>query len=120
MAKVMLIEDDATMRSLLQTLLEIEGFEVLLPPVNMPGTQIIENIKEQKPDALMLDINLKDVSGIDVVKQVRQDNKIKKLKVVMASGMDLKDDCLKAGADNFFLKPYMPEDLINWLKKAIG
>jgi DNA-binding NarL/FixJ family response regulator len=36
----------------------------------------------------------------------------------MASGMDVKDECLKAGANGFLMKPYMPDDLVKQIQKA--
>jgi CheY-like chemotaxis protein len=42
------------------------------------------------------------------------------LHVLMTSGLNYKEECLQAGADNFLLKPYMPDELINLIKRIIG
>jgi CheY-like chemotaxis protein len=115
MTKVMLVEDDETFRRMLKTLLELEGFQIVYME-DSPGNSILEKIKNGNPDILLLDIHLRDANGIDVVRQIRQDAQIKQLPVLMASGMDMKDQCLQAGANGFLLKPYMPDDLIKWLK----
>ena len=52
-----------------------------------------------------------------VVRAMRKDERFNDTRVIMASGMNLKDECLAGGADDFLLKPYMPDDLINLLKK---
>lgn len=119
MATIMLVEDDETMRSLLKILLEIEGFTVAF---NLETTveTITNKILQSKPDGVMMDVHLKEVSGMAVLKNVRSDEKGKSIKIIMASGMDAKEECLKTGADYFIMKPFNPEELIKWLKKALN
>ena len=117
MKKIMLIEDDATMRGLLKTLLELEGFEVVNygeAPFDHPDP--IASLKAANPEGIFLDVHLRtpggEINGIDLMKQIRAEASLKDLRAVMASGMDLKEQCLEAGANSFLLKPYMPDDLI--------
>jgi two-component system, cell cycle response regulator len=114
MKKVMLIEDDRTMCSLLRTLLLIEGVQVHSSEI---GTQqsIVESIIQFKPDTLLLDFHLKKANGLEILKKIRKIPSLISLRIFMVSGMDLEDQCVYAGADGFFLKPYNPEDLINSL-----
>ena len=50
------------------------------------------------------------------LRTIRSDNRISDMRVLMTSGMDLKDQCVEAGADGFLLKPYMPDDLIQLIR----
>jgi DNA-binding response OmpR family regulator len=113
--KVMLIEDDRTMRTILKTLLELEHFTVSLWS-GQPGDDIISLIRGDKPDVLLLDVHLRTISGLDILRQIRGDHELGLMKVLMTSGMDLKDQCLEAGADGFLLKPYMPDELIQLIR----
>jgi DNA-binding response OmpR family regulator len=113
--KVMLVEDDATMQAVLRTLLELEGYQVALPPARQQLDEIIQSIRDANPDVILLDVHLRDISGYDVVQRVRQDSGLSKMRVIMTSGMDVKDRCMAAGADDFLMKPYMPDELINKL-----
>lgn len=113
--KVMLVEDDPTMVAVLTTLLEIEGYQVSAP-VNKTLEEILEEIRSVQPDVILLDVHLRNVSGYDVIKLVRDDRGLSEMKVVMTSGMDLKERCLAAGANTFLLKPYMPDELIEKLR----
>lgn len=119
MNKVMLIEDDRTMLSLLKTLLGMEGFEVVIA-----GDESIEVVhqalKDEKPAAVLLDVNLRHMNGLDVLRQIRQDPELESVRVVMSSGIDYSEQCLAAGAQDFILKPYMPDDLIKKIHQAIG
>ena len=118
MTKVLLVEDDKTMLSLLTTLLGIEGYEVLqLDDDSEAG--IIRSICTQLPDLVMMDVNLTQANGLDVLRQVRQQSGCQGVRILMSSGMDLRLESRDAGADGFIQKPYMPDDLIRQLKEVM-
>jgi DNA-binding response OmpR family regulator len=119
MAKLMLIEDDATMRSLLKTLLEIEGYEVV-SCIETTRERILNSIKEYSPDMIILDVHLRDANGLDIVKDLREDVQTANLPVLMSSGMAMEDQCLQAGANIFLLKPYMPDELLQKLRSFVN
>ncbi|MDP2976349.1 MAG: response regulator, partial [Anaerolineales bacterium] len=79
-------------------------------------SDILEIILREKPAIVLMDIFLGAENGIDILRKMRQMPDLTKMKVVMSSGMNLRDECLAAGANDFLLKPYMPDDLINILK----
>ena len=115
MERVFLAEDDPIMVRLLETLLKLEGFEVV--SIDLAKGDLLSSLREDIPKALVLDVNLPNQSGLDVVRAMRQDDLFKNTRVVMASGMSLENECLTSGANDFLLKPYMPDDLITILKK---
>ena len=114
--KVMLVEDDATMQAVLRTLLEIEGYQVALAPNRPLLDELIQSIRDANPDVLLLDVHLRELSGYDVVQRIRADSTIASARVIMTSGMDVKDRCMTAGADDFLMKPYMPDELMKKLQ----
>lgn len=118
MAKVLLADDDFTMVSLLKTLLGMEGYQVTT--LWDKKGDILDNIREEKPDILLIDIYLGDRNGIEVVRQIRQTPDLASLRVIMASGIDKNEECMAAGADSFLLKPYMPEELFTKLRDLIS
>ena len=113
MPKVLLAEDDHTMVSLLTTLLKMEGFEVvaLEATADVPAA-----VSSEKPDSILMDVNIGKQNGMDLVQTLRSDPANASINIVMASGYNLKEECLKRGANHFLLKPFMPDDLINLLK----
>jgi DNA-binding response OmpR family regulator len=119
MHKLMLIEDDDTMRSLLKTLLEFEGFTVAQLDGGGSMQEILEKLRLEKPALILLDVHLRNVSGFDLVKGLRQDEQLKTTQVLMASGMELSVECRQAGADGFILKPFMPEELVGKIRNAL-
>ena len=115
MSKIFLAEDDQTMVKLLKTLLSIEGFETV--SLDLADGKLISKLEQDIPEILLLDVNLPSENGLDVVRAMRADERFRDTRVIMASGMSLKNECMASGADDFLLKPYMPDDLINLLKK---
>lgn len=111
MHKILLIEDDTTMLGLLQTLLQMEGY--LVSKTNDDELEeIVTQIRQEKPALALIDVHLRHISGLEILKRIRGDADLKEIRVLMSSGMDVGDKCLEEGADSFILKPYMPDDLI--------
>ncbi len=113
MAKILLAEDDATMVSLLKTLLNMEGYEVIALDVN---SDVADAVQREKPHALFMDVHLGGQSGMEILESIRKNHATAKVRVVMTSGLNMKDECLRSGADAFLLKPFMPDDLLRALK----
>jgi DNA-binding response OmpR family regulator len=115
-AKIMLAEDDATMVSLLKTLLKLEGFDVvaLSADADVPAA-----VRREKPDVLLLDVHLLHQSGLNILEALRGSQDTFGVRVVMSSGANVKEECMTRGANGFLLKPYMPDDLISLLKQNI-
>jgi len=114
--KVLLAEDDVTMLSLLKTLLNMEGFEVA---VLLADADVPQALRAEKPDILLMDVHLGNQSGMDILDDIRSTQDVSAMRVVMSSGANVKDDCMKRGANGFLLKPYMPDELIKILKTTI-
>lgn len=108
----MVIEDDANMFSLLQMLLEFEGFEVVLWEEGEGIPQIVEEICLEKPDLILLDVHLRHMNGFEVLKKIKSEGELRDVKILVASGVDMTKRSKQEGADGFILKPFMPDELI--------
>jgi CheY-like chemotaxis protein len=113
MAKILLAEDDATMISLLKTLLKMEGFEVLALDVN---SDVPAAVQREKPEALFMDVHLGEQSGMNILEAIRKNKDLSNIRIVMTSGSNVKDECLRRGANAFLMKPFMPDDLLDLLR----
>lgn len=121
MNKILLVEDDPTMLDLLSTLFKLEGFQVAF--INQ-DIGFIDSIKQQSPDLIVMDVHLRlgggiEINGFDLVDEVRSDHILRDLKIIMVSGMDLRIQSNEHGADDFILKPFMPDELIGKIKKLL-
>lgn len=113
MAKILLAEDDPTMVSLLKTLLKMEGFDVIALDVY---SDVAAAVEKEKPHALFMDVHLGGQNGMQILESIRGNEGNSKVRVIMTSGMNMKDECISRGADVFLLKPFMPDDLIKALQ----
>jgi len=120
MPKMMLIEDDASMLVLLGTLMEMEGYQVARYHKEASAAEILETLRRERPDVALLDIHINQISGFDVIRLVRQDHELKELHILMSSGLDEREECFLAGANDFILKPFMPDELIRKVKRLVN
>jgi len=115
LSRILIVEDDVTSVKLLKILLEeVHGFQV---SVARRGAEAIPLAIETKPDVFMIDFHLTDIDGIELVKSLRSTPQFAKTPIVMASGLDVGDEAIKAGATSFMTKPYEPDELANMFKK---
>ncbi len=112
----MVAEDDQTMVTLLTTLLKMDGFEVVALDADEDVPTAVER---DCPDVLLLDVHLSNQNGFEIIDAIRNSNKHTRLHVVMISGLNVREECMLHGANDFLLKPFMPDDLIKMLRKNI-
>ncbi|MCE1255752.1 MAG: response regulator [Anaerolineae bacterium] len=115
MKKIYLVEDDRTMQSLLKTLLEIDGYTVF-PASQLDKNNILNDLKVYSPDVVLMDVRLQQSSGIEILSAIKSEPRLKAIKVIMTSGMAMKEVCINNGADAFIQKPYMPDVLMDIIK----
>jgi DNA-binding response OmpR family regulator len=108
LTKVMIVDDDRNTVKLLQTLLELDGFEISVAPRGMDVMPVAE---QSMPDIFLMDYHLADMDGVDVIRQLRAHPTFAKTPIIMTSGLDVEDEALEAGANKFIVKPFEPGDL---------
>ena len=114
MAKILLAEDDPTMISLLKTLLKMEGFDVVMLDVD---ADVPAAVQQEMPDTVLMDVHLGGQNGLQILESIRKNQDLANVRVVMTSGLNMREECIRRGASAFLLKPFMPDDLISVLKQ---
>ena len=117
MARIILAEDDETMVQLLSTLLRMDGFEVESVRAE---EDVAAAIERACPDILVLDMVLWNQNGLEVLDKIRRSLVGSRVYVIMISGLNVRDECMLHGADDFLLKPFMPEDLTSRLRRHLS
>lgn len=110
--KILVIDDEEHILELLKFNLELSGFDVC---VSTEANQAIELIGKEKPDLLLLDWMLPKISGIDILRKIRQDENIYDLPVIMLTAKNMEDDKiqgLNVGADDYITKPFSIKELM--------
>jgi len=109
---ILVYDDSEVMRESLRTLLSEEpGFEVI---AMLPNAETVEtDIKELKPDVILMDIDMPDVNGVDAVKRIRKLNP--QLPIIMLTVFDDNENIFKAiyaGASGYILKRYVTVEIV--------
>jgi len=120
MSKIILIEDDVTMVTLLNTLLQIEGYQVVRLKNEDSIEKVLDLMRREEPDLVLRDVHLRYFNGLDFLRSLRADPNFNDTRVIMSSGMDVRDQCHEAGADKFLMKPFMPDDLTKAIRLLIN
>ena len=115
---ILIVEDDPVLREFLCTALADE-FDVAAA---VTGEEAIELARQRRPDVMLLDVMLPGMSGLDIVRQLRADQELRDLPVlVMTAFSDIDpSEAEAAGADRFLSKPFDLLELTETLKELIG
>ena len=105
MKRILIVEDKATSRELLRTVLEQQGYAV---DEASDGEEALRKIREQPPDLVLLDLQIPARNGYDVVREVRQDPRLQAVPVVAVTASAMQGDrekVLAAGFTAYIAKP---------------
>ena len=108
----MIVDDDRTTTTLLETLLMLDGFEVSQVA---RGGDVLPRAKRDLPDIFLIDYHLNDMNGPEVVRALRDDEHFAESPIVIASGMNVEAEAKAAGATMFLIKPLDPSTLAQTL-----
>ena len=110
--KVLVVDDDATTCSLLETVLQMEEFPT--SSINkVENDDIIAALDKEKPGILILDYHLGSIETLAFITSIRASNDWQSLPILMTSAIDRRQECLKAGANKFMLKPFDWQEVTN-------
>jgi len=114
---ILLVEDDSQIRRFLRTTLVAEGYRLQEATSAAEGLQQAET---RQPDVILLDLELPDYDGVEVIRQIRKWNRNVPIIVVSVRGHERdKISTLDAGADDFVSKPFAAGELLARLRVAL-
>lgn len=119
-AKVLIAEDEASVRSLICLTLDSGGFEILEVE---EGTSAVLTARREHPALLFLDWAMPGKSGIDVCRELRADPLTSQIRIVMLTARseeDGREAALAAGADDYITKPFSPLELLDKVSEVLG
>ncbi len=118
-AKILVVEDEADSRSAAEAALGAAGLRVILGDTVESGWSLF---LQHQPDLAILDIQLPDGSGIDLCAKIRGHEKLGATPVIMLTGkggLDSKKGGFDAGADQYLVKPVLPDELVLWVRSLL-
>ena len=114
------IEDNPSNRKAVQHILRMTDYD-LVEAVN--GQEGLDKLETVSPDLILLDIQLPKVSGYDVARRIRADDRLKHIPIIALTSYALSGDdskALEAGCNDYLSKPYRPRVLLEYLEKYLG
>lgn len=118
MPKIMIVDDAAFMRMMCARLLKEHGYEVVEA---CNGLQAVQVYKDVRPDAVLMDITMPDMDGLQALKAIREMDPSARVAMVTAMGQQaMVLEAIKNGAKDFVLKPFEPQRVLAAVKKLVG
>ena len=115
-AKILVVDDEVSITRFLKHGLEANGFQVVEA---ISGAEALQRMIEQRPDLVILDFGLPDMSGLDVLKKIREWSKTPVLFLTVRDGDDDKVAALDGGADDYLTKPFSVPELLARVRVAL-
>ena len=118
--RVLVVEDNATIVSVVKYFLELEGFEVLVAADGLAG---LDMAIRECPDVIVSDVNMPGMDGLEMVKALRQNPRTTNARVLMLTSetsVESETEGLAAGADDYLIKPVEPRRLAARVKALLS
>jgi len=118
--RILVVEDQEDLRGILRDLLVSSGYEMLEAGDGQAG---VDKAKAEKPDLILMDIQMPVMNGYDATRTIKADPDLKPIPVVAISSFAMKGDEEKAraaGCDHYVTKPYSPMQLLKIVRSLLG
>ncbi len=118
--RVVVADDDSTIRALVEAAVGNAGFECR---VATDGSVALETIRSWQPDMAVLDVNMPNRSGFEVLSALRNDPLTREIRVILLTARQQETDVIRGfglGADDYVIKPFSPMELVARMKRLLG
>ncbi len=121
MKKILIVDDQLEVRELVEVTLRVEDYRILQAE---SGEKAIEIARAEKPDLIIMDIMMPEaMDGLEATRILKDDPQTKDCKIIMltAKGQEAdREEGFEAGADDYFIKPFSPLELIKKVEEVLG
>ena len=121
MKNILIVDDQAEVRELVEVTLRVEDYRILQAK---SGEEAVEIARAEKPDLIIMDIMMPgSVDGLEATRILKNDPETKDCKIIMltAKGQEADREAgFEAGANDYFIKPFSPLELIKKVEEALG
>ena len=116
--KVLVVEDEGSIRDLLSEFLADEGYNVIAAA---DGREALERAEREIPDLILLDLDMPKLSRIEVCKKLKKEAKTRSIPVIVITGVPYTEtEAFDVGADDFVKKPFELAGLAVQVESALG
>jgi DNA-binding response OmpR family regulator len=117
--RILLVDDDTGLTQLLQLVFESRGFGVTIA---YTGQQALEAVQRELPEAVLLDLMMPDISGLEICHQIRTNSHTSHIPIIVLTarpGDEMRQEALDAGATEYLVKPIRPSELIKRIGEVV-
>ena len=117
--KILFVEDEPTIIELITILLQRHQYEVIHVG---EGDLVLAKVKEVRPDLIILDIMIPKLDGFEVCRQIKSDEGLKKIPIIILSALVQKGEIemgIRMGADLYMTKPFQNANLLGNIEKLL-
>lgn len=118
--KILIVEDNELNMKLFHDLLEVHGYTTLQ---TKDGREALELARTHRPDLILMDIQLPEVSGLEVTKWIKADDELKTIPVIAVTAFAMKGDEEKirsGGCEAYIAKPISVNSFLDTIQKVLG
>jgi len=117
--RILIVDDEVFSRKVLRDLLEKIGFSVVAEAAD--GSEAVEMFRALRPHVIIMDIYMPEKNGLEATREMLAIDKNAKVLACSASGFDYDSQAaLEAGAKGIILKPFVPKEIYESVKKVLG
>ncbi len=119
MTKVLIADDQPSLRLLISATLEPEHFDVL---VASDGDEAWQLLQDQHPEVALLDVQMPGRTGLDLTRAIRGSEELAATRVILLTSKAQQADVeagLESGADRYLVKPFSPMDLLDQIEQLL-
>ncbi len=119
-ARILIVDDNTDSVTIMRTIVESRGYEAV---VAATGPEALEQIKKQHVDLVLLDVMMPQMSGLEVLQRIKEDQATNALPVILVTAKTHDDDVLSGyqyGADYYITKPFTAKQLMYGIELVLG
>jgi two-component system OmpR family response regulator len=119
-AKILICDDDQLLQELMQFRLTAKGYEVVQA---RDGAEALAKARTERPDLVVLDAMMPKSDGFEVLTRIKDDPALTETPVIMLTARKTEKDIVSAlekGADDYLVKPFIPEELLARLSRILA
>ena len=120
MSKILVVDDEPFILMVIDDKLSRAGHKVI---TSRQSKGIIEIVRKEKPDLIILDWMMPEVSGIDICQQLKVDSELANIPIIMLTAKGQEDDekrGLMSGVDRYLTKPFSPKVLLKMVNEVVS
>src|SRR5258708_24778035 len=111
--RILIVEDNELIWMLLKDVLEFHGYAIVSTRL---GATVLDLARQHRPDLILMDIQLPDISGIDAAHQLKADEETRSIPIIAVTAFAMPGDkskILESGIDGYIAKPYKIQEMLD-------